>query len=645
MKLTDEQISGLNKHPKVKNARSNRITFTYEFRVELYELWEKSPSTATLRKALKDNGIDASILGPNVINDINKCFHRSGYPSRGRNKIFGKTAASSRTPEDNEKLLETGKFVRTAHGIRFAPDFVEELYRHYPEQSVEDGIIAAGLAPEMVGYQRIYQLKRVFEGSENSGSISASVERKTYPPELRERFRENPFVKKITEKQFVFSDAFFNVMSTIRELHINEILDICGVDPDLLTVSTRNNLHYKLLGWETSAMPCFPEGPTELMTSFYKKYSQKLAEMVDDGFRKITEQIPAPGSRSRREFMMAVRDLGKELNRYFSMTGLLRILGISRNCFYSILKNERYGTTGDCRREQDIKDAEAVRKVLEYRGIKKGSRQIHMQMRDLTGIQLSLKKIRRLMKEFGMGHGIRRSVRSRKAFAEMVKKQKKPNLVKRRFRLHRPGELVLTDVTYLKYGDGKTAYGSAVMDPVTGKLLCFNVSANNDLSLVMESLDRIGQFPVVRGALLHSDQGTLYMTGSFQGKVAELGYIQSMSRRGNCWDNSPQESFFSHFKSECTYSHLKTVEELAKELENYADYWNNERKQWNRKRMTPVQYEMYMNSLSEAEFASYLENEEERYREMKERSIKKAVERAKCLGVQEDSYGKTETAS
>ena len=112
-----------------------------------------------------------------------------------------------------------------------------------------------------------------------------------------------------------------------------------------------------------------------------------------------------------------------------------------------------------------------------------------------------------------------------------------------------------------------------------------------------------------------------------------MGFRQSMSKRGNCWDNAPQESFFGHFKDEVDYEHCNTLEELQKLCSAYKDYYNNERRQWNLKQMTPVQYEAYLNSLSEKEYKEYLTIEQAKYDAMKKRAAVEATDRAKALGV------------
>ncbi|WP_149096513.1 IS3 family transposase, partial [Paenibacillus terrae] len=76
----------------------------------------------------------------------------------------------------------------------------------------------------------------------------------------------------------------------------------------------------------------------------------------------------------------------------------------------------------------------------------------------------------------------------------------------------------------------------------------------------------------------------------FQKKVKRMGLGQSMSRRGNCWDNAPQESFFGHFKDEVSLKNCTTLDEVKREIKAYMTYYNHYRYQWNLKRMTPVEY-------------------------------------------------------
>lgn len=151
--------------------------------------------------------------------------------------------------------------------------------------------------------------------------------------------------------------------------------------------------------------------------------------------------------------------------------------------------------------------------------------------------------------------------------------------------------------------------------------------------MALETLRQTASHPCGEGSIYHSDQGVVYLSGTFQQEVSSHGFRQSMSKRGNCQDNAPQESFFGHFKDECKYADCKDICELRALITKYADYYNHERRMWERGRMTPVEYEAYLLSMTEEAFSAYLAREEEKYQRMKERAAKRAVERTRNLGV------------
>ncbi|SEM27513.1 Integrase core domain-containing protein, partial [Mesobacillus persicus] len=106
----------------------------------------------------------------------------------------------------------------------------------------------------------------------------------------------------------------------------------------------------------------------------------------------------------------------------------------------------------------------------------------------------------------------------------------------------------------------------------------------------LKKLKKNKNFKKVKDALIHSDQGVHYTHPEFQKAVKKLGLQQSMSRRGNCWDNAPQESFFGHLKDEASIKACKTLDELKREIKQYMTYYNHHRYQWYLNKMTPVQY-------------------------------------------------------
>ena len=139
----------------------------------------------------------------------------------------------------------------------------------------------------------------------------------------------------------------------------------------------------------------------------------------------------------------------------------------------------------------------------------------------------------------------------------------------------------------------KKAYLSTIKDGSTNEILAYHVLDRITLDLATDTLVKLKRnkkVKLVEGAFIHSDQGGHYTSPTFQLHVKKLGLDQSMSRRGNCWDNAPQESFFGHFKDEAYIKPCATLEELKSEIRSYMTYYNKYRYQWNLKKMTPVQY-------------------------------------------------------
>lgn len=137
---------------------------------------------------------------------------------------------------------------------------------------------------------------------------------------------------------------------------------------------------------------------------------------------------------------------------------------------------------------------------------------------------------------------------------------------------------MLTDITYIYFGNGLKAYLSAVKDCATNVIVSYHVSSNLTIDIVMNSLAKL-KFNLgkeaLKDTLIHSDQGFHYTNPLYQEKVKDLGMIQSMSRRGNCWDNAPMESFFGHFKDEVDFKNCKTLEDLKIVVANHIHHYNN----------------------------------------------------------------------
>lgn len=157
---------------------------------------------------------------------------------------------------------------------------------------------------------------------------------------------------------------------------------------------------------------------------------------------------------------------------------------------------------------------------------------------------------------------------------------------------------MLIDITYLRYAKKqKKAYFCAIKDATTKQILGWNLSESLELDLVLKTVQSLLQEygkEFARDVLLHSDQGCHFTAYDYQALLQSNPITQSMSRRGNCLDNAPEENFFSTFKCESGYERCKTLEDLIDWIGRYIGYYNLRRPQWNLNRMTLAAYDDYL---------------------------------------------------
>lgn len=626
--FNEEQIKKLNEHPGVKHARKDRVMFTFEFRTNMYESWKNKPCLNSIRMYLKENGIDFKIFNKDHLNDIHKSFKRNGKPSKGRNKEYGSYSCDFRTTkESDEYLLSTGKFVRSRGGVSFSNEFMQELYREYPLISIEKALIKYNVDPEKVGYQRIYQLKLLFDGKKSSINM-----KNTYSQELIDKYRNHPYVKKILKTQFILKDEFYNDAYYFKELKIDEILKIFCIGYQELNIPLKNRIKLKLSTWQRKESKSLIDDGNSLYLDIQRNRYKILKAVVGSNFEKIKYEVPSYPKLKRKALCMWISSLPKD--KEYTVTAILEKIGISRSSYYSILNNGDYGTYEYKKKLEEQEYILHIENVMKYRNIPKGSRMIYMMLPRLENVKISRNKILRLMKKYNLTCRVRESKESRIKNRKLLEERTKENLLKRKFRLYRPFEVSLTDVSYLKYGYNETAYLSCVKDSSSGRILSIAVSDSQDLGLTDSTLDGLNAFKLKEDGIFHSDQGSLYLNPYFQSKIKEMKLRQSMSRRGNCWDNASQESFFGHFKDECDYTDCITLDDVIKKVNDYMDYYNKERPQWTRNKMTPIEFEEYLSNMNDEEFEEYLKNEKEKYDLMRQKAIEKAKKRVKDLGAE-----------
>lgn len=166
-----------------------------------------------------------------------------------------------------------------------------------------------------------------------------------------------------------------------------------------------------------------------------------------------------------------------------------------------------------------------------------------------------------------------------------------PNLLNREFAATAPNQKWVTDVTEFSVGDRKL-YFSPVMDLFDRQIIAHSISPSPNLALTNSSLKQAlaclepGQQPIV-----HSDQGFQYRHASWKSLLKDAGAVQSMSRKGNCYDNAVMENFFGHLKEEMFHRvRFISTEALTANLNGYIRWYNNNRISTKLKGLSPVQY-------------------------------------------------------
>lgn len=268
--------------------------------------------------------------------------------------------------------------------------------------------------------------------------------------------------------------------------------------------------------------------------------------------------------------------------------------GVRRQGYYEWLVGRE---SRDLRAEADYEDYLLLKEIQDQKKGKAGYRTLCMFLKKDYGVVMNHKKILRLTGLFGLHASIRRANPYRKMAQANQEHRTVPNHLNREFNQDEPGKVLLTDITYLYHGNGQPAYFSGVLDVATKELVAYELTTSLSMPIVYRTLDKLTEAlggNIHPEALIHSDQGVHYTHPEYQKRVREVKLTQSMSRKGNCWDNAPMESFFGHMKDEIDYRKCETLDELKQLIDEFIYEYNNHRYQWNLKKMTPAQYRNHL---------------------------------------------------
>jgi transposase InsO family protein len=266
------------------------------------------------------------------------------------------------------------------------------------------------------------------------------------------------------------------------------------------------------------------------------------------------------------------------------ITMLCNIANVSRSGYY------KWNTVVD---NKDYDDYSLIKELFDRSKGKYGWRTIQMKLQSEKGIHMNHKKIQRIKKEYGLITKIRRTNPYKAIMKKSQEHRTFDNLLNREFKQDIPRKTFSTDITYIPFKN-RFAYLSVVKDIASREVVSWYISQHLHMDIVLKTLDRLRGVQSLENVMIHSDQGNHYTNPQFISYVSNLGMVQSMSRKGNCIDNAPVESFFGHFKDDIDYGDCKTFEELSFRIGEYMKYYNNERQQWNLKKMTPVEYRNHL---------------------------------------------------
>ena len=290
-------------------------------------------------------------------------------------------------------------------------------------------------------------------------------------------------------------------------------------------------------------------------------------------------------------FQLIQEEIQQEDN-LLSVGRLCDLACVSRSGYY------RWLSAADSRaqrEERDRRDFELILEAYRFRGRDKGARGIHMRLLHM-GILMNIKKIRRLMKKYQLVCPIRKANPYRQMMRAIQTNHRADNIVNRNFTQAGPRTILLTDITYIPDEEG-FCYLSSVKDAVTRECLAHVLSRSMEEEFVLETIEQLMSrhgFSMNAKTLIHSDQGPHYTSVRFIDLLKDKKLRQSMSRRGNCWDNAPKESFFGHMKDELKIHRDMSFEEILAEVDDWMDYYNNDRYQWGLAKLSPREFYEYL---------------------------------------------------
>jgi transposase InsO family protein len=270
-----------------------------------------------------------------------------------------------------------------------------------------------------------------------------------------------------------------------------------------------------------------------------------------------------------------------ELRKQYSVIAILKVLEIPRSTYYR-------WSNGVIEYRSEHEDL--IIEICKSTNYRNGHRKIRSILKRKHHIQLNRNTVQKIMQK----HHLQCKVKPKRKWKSQGESEViAPNILNREFSASKPNEKWVTDITYIQYG-GETLYLSTIIDLFNNEIVTYKLYNHQQTPLVIDTLEEAlmkREYP--EGVIIHSDQGSVYTSYTFQNYVKENHLIGSMSRRGNCWDNAVIESFHSNLKTEefqyCKFHSLANLEVISK-IDHYIYHYNEERIQEKLGYLTPKEF-------------------------------------------------------
>lgn len=268
---------------------------------------------------------------------------------------------------------------------------------------------------------------------------------------------------------------------------------------------------------------------------------------------------------------------------------MCKIAKVSKSGYYKWLKNKNNINL------KEILEIIYIKEIFSRKDRVYGIRTIKMKLEQDYRIVMNRKKIVRIMKENNL---ITKTRKQKHYYKQKVSQEQlfSENIVSKNFKDRKALEAFGIDITYLKYNN-KYAYLCVLQDMKTTEVISYKVGNNYSTSLVLSTVtEGLINLPkeVVNKAIIHSDRGSQFTSRAYKDLLESFGVAQSMSLPASPRDNAVIESFFGHLKDEINLKKVKTFDDVVEIIDEYMYDYNYNRKQWNKNRMTPIEYRHFL---------------------------------------------------